>query len=158
MKKNTLCLVLCFIASAWQPLFAAKDQNYVAIDLVNQKAILYSVNAYRQKHHLAPLQFNSLMSEEAARHSRDMASHRVPFGHTHFDKRIHRLFGKIKDSRGGAENVAYNYKNGEEVVRNWLTSPGHRRNIEGHYNLTGIGLARDNKGKLYFTQLFIRTH
>ena len=115
------------------------------------------MNEYRGKHHLKPLQMNNLMSEEAAKHSRDMARHAIPFGHKNFDKRIHRLFAKIKDCQGGSENVAYNYKDGRDVVRNWLTSRGHRKNIEGNFNLTGIGLARDKKGKLYFTQIFLRS-
>ncbi|MBA2651953.1 MAG: CAP domain-containing protein [Tatlockia sp.] len=127
------------------------------IDQANQKAILFHVNEYRSKLHLKPLQMNNLMSEEAAKHSRDMASHALPFGHKNFDKRISRLYAKIKGCQGGSENVAYNYKDGRDVVRNWLTSSGHRRNIEGNFNLTGIGLARDEKGKLYFTQMFIRT-
>lgn len=128
----------------------------IDIDKANQKAILYYVNEYRAKHHLKALKLDARMSEEAAKHSRDMARHAVPFGHKNFNKRIHRLFAIIKDPKGGAENVAYNYKDGKDVVRNWLTSRGHRINIEGNYNLTGIGLARDKKGKLYFTQLFIR--
>ncbi|ARG98901.1 SCP-like extracellular [Legionella micdadei] len=115
------------------------------------------MNEYRAKHGLKPLKLDSLMSKEAAKHSRDMARHAIPFGHKNFDKRIHRIFAKIKQCQGGAENVAYNYKDGKDVVRNWLTSPGHRRNIVGNYNLTGIGLARDKKGKLYFTQIFLRT-
>ncbi|MBA3536339.1 MAG: CAP domain-containing protein [Tatlockia sp.] len=127
------------------------------IDIANQRAILFHVNEYRAKHHLKPLQMNNQMSEEAAKHSRDMARHAIPFGHKYFDKRIHRLFVEIKNCQAGSENVAYNYKDGKDVVRNWLTSPGHRRNIEGNFNLTGIGLARDTKGKLYFTQIFLRT-
>jgi uncharacterized protein YkwD len=67
------------------------------------------------------------------------------------------LYSQIKQCEGGAENVAYNYKNAQDVVRNWIASSGHRRNIEGNYNLTGIGLARDRRGKLYFTQIFLRT-
>ncbi|MBA2709808.1 MAG: CAP domain-containing protein [Tatlockia sp.] len=126
------------------------------VDKANQKAILFYVNEYRAKHHLNPLQLNDRMSEAAAKHSRDMAKHAVPFGHKNFDKRIHRLFSEIGECKGGAENVAYNYKDGKDVVRNWLTSRGHRINIEGNYNLTGIGLARDQRGKLYFTQIFIR--
>ncbi|MBA2655601.1 MAG: CAP domain-containing protein [Tatlockia sp.] len=127
------------------------------IDKANQMAILYHVNEYRSQHHLKPLQLDNKMSEEAAKHSRDMASHTIPFGHLYFDKRINRLYALIKGCQGGSENVAFNYKDGRDVVRNWLTSPGHRRNIEGNFNLTGIGLARDKNGKLYFTQMFIRS-
>ncbi|WP_156812353.1 CAP domain-containing protein [Legionella tunisiensis] len=100
---------------------------------------------------------NKLISQEAERHSRDMANHRIPFGHQYFSTRIKRIFDEIQQCRGGAENVAYNYRDAKIVVEQWLTSPGHRRNIEGRYNLTGIGLARDSRGKLYFTQIFVRT-
>ena len=55
----------------------------------------------------------------------------------------------------GAENVAYGAETAEEVVRMWLKSPGHKKNIEGKYNYTGIGIARGRNGQLYYTQLFI---
>lgn len=100
---------------------------------------------------------NNLISKEAEIHSREMAMHKIGFGHKDFNKRIKRIYTEIQDCRGGAENVAYNYKDAQDVVKNWLTSPGHRRNILGNYNLTGIGLARDSRGKIYFTQIFLRT-
>ncbi len=43
------------------------------------------------------------------------------------------------------------------MVEQWLTSPGHKRNIVGNYNITGIGIARDKQGKLYYTQIFLRS-
>lgn len=154
MRKISTYLFVSLLALAvMQPTFAkATGTNESA----NQKAILFHVNEYRAKHHLNPLRMNTQMSIEAEKHSQDMARHAVPFGHQGFNQRIKRLFGKIKDCKGGAENVAYNYKDGKTVVSNWLTSRGHRKNIEGNYNLTGIGLARDKNGKLYFTQIFIR--
>lgn len=120
-------------------------------------AILKHVNAWRIKHHLKPLTMNAQMSKEAKKHSQNMASHRLSFGHQGFQKRMERCF-KIfhKNVGAGSENVAYNYKNAEIVVREWLKSPGHLANIRGNYNLTGIGIARDKKGKIYFTQLFMR--
>ncbi|KTD26016.1 MULTISPECIES: CAP domain-containing protein [Legionella] len=157
MEKIRIAIVGLLLMSLCQLTTATQTSKPESIDNANQKAILFYVNAYRAKHGLKPLKLNRLMSEEAAKHSRDMAKHAIPFGHKYFDKRIHRLFAKIKQCQGGSENVAYNYRDGEEVVRNWLTSPGHRRNIMGNYNLTGIGLARDKKGKLYFTQIFLRT-
>lgn len=150
-------LLVTLVIAMSQQAFAAQTNKTASIDEVNQKAILVYVNEYRAKRGLKPLKMNNLMSAEAAKHSRDMARHAIPFGHKYFDKRIHRLFAQIKECRGGSENVAYNYKDAKDVVRNWLTSPGHRRNIEGNFNLTGIGLARDKKGKLYFTQIFLRT-
>ena len=37
----------------------------------------------------------------------------------------------------------------------WLQSPGHRRNIEGDFDLTGIGIVRVAAGTYFFTQLFV---
>ena len=126
-------------------------------DTAIQNAILTHINAYRQKQGLSQLKMDNRIVKEARNHSIDMANHTMPFGHKYFKSRIDRLHVQIKNSNAGAENVAYNYKNAEDVVKNWLRSPGHRRNIEGHYNLTGIGVVRDSKGKLYFTQIFLRT-
>jgi uncharacterized protein YkwD len=55
-----------------------------------------------------------------------------------------------------AENVASGQMSAREVVDGWLNSPGHRRNIEGNFKLTGIGLARGSRGMIYFTQIFTR--
>lgn len=126
-------------------------------DTLMPQEILVYVNQYRASRGLPPLKMNKSMSHAAFLHSHDMATHRIGFGHVGFNKRIKKLFTTIKDCHGGAENVAYNYKDAKNVVKNWLTSPGHRRNIIGHYNLTGIGIARDSKGKIYFTQIFLNT-
>lgn len=122
-----------------------------------QQAILHDINQYRTTHHLSKLTLVPAISQEATQHSMNMARHRTAFGHTHFNLRMNRLYKTIKGANGGAENVAYNYKNAKTVVKQWLLSPGHRHNIEGNYQLTGIGVARDEKGRIYYTQIFIRT-
>jgi len=40
-------------------------------------------------------------------------------------------------------------------VRGWLESRAHRENIDGSYNLTGIGVARNAAGEVFFTQIFV---
>jgi uncharacterized protein YkwD len=122
-----------------------------------EKEILYHINHYRMTHQLSALTMNDRISQEAARHSQEMAHHRVPFGHQKFNDRMSRLYKTIHHARGGAENVAYNYKNAKVVVQQWLNSPGHRHNIRGNYNLTGIGIAHDDQGRIYYTQIFIRS-
>lgn len=134
----------------------AKDnRSNPSSDASIQKNILMYVNKYRMEHGLKALQLNASISNEATRHSQDMATHKIPFGHQYFPDRIKRLYRQIKQSRAGAENVAFNYKDTKELVRQWISSPGHRKNIVGHYNLTGIGIARDKNGKMYYTQIFI---
>jgi uncharacterized protein YkwD len=42
------------------------------------------------------------------------------------------------------------------VIDGWIHSPGHRQNILGHYNLTGIAIAYDSQHKPYYTQVFAK--
>ena len=154
--KNLINAILFgALITAALPTIAMNKQNNPTSDEIIQKNILLYINQYRQAHGLKALTLNSNMSHEATRHSQDMANHRIPFGHKYFTDRIKRLYKQIEGCRSGAENVAYNYKDTKELVRQWIGSPGHRRNIEGHYNLTGIGIARDKNGKIYYTQMFI---
>lgn len=126
-------------------------------DAVTPQNILYYVNAYRAKHYLSPLKLNGIASQEAARHSQNMANKSVPFGHTQFNQRIKNLYKKFGPCRGGAENVALYKLNAKQLVDAWIASPGHRRNIEGNYNVTGIGIAHGKPGWAYYTQIFVRT-
>ncbi|STX51983.1 putative transporter [Legionella busanensis] len=147
-----LILVSCFQAQAHTQT-APKETAVTQM----QQDILFYINQYRIKHGLSPLKLNEVISAEATQHSKAMAAHQVPFGHQGFSTRIEHLYSAIKNAHGGAENVAYNYKTAKIVASEWIKSPGHRRNIIGNYNLTGIGIAYDNKGKIYYTQLFLRT-
>jgi uncharacterized protein YkwD len=145
--------VAVFLLSIIPFAYAGTQPNDAAIE----RAILVHINEYRQNHGLSKLTMDAKISQEARVHSQDMAVHRMPFGHIQFKKRIDHLHAHIKNSNAGAENVAYNYKGAQDVVNNWVKSPGHKANIVGNYNLTGIGIARDAKGKIYFTQMFLKT-
>jgi uncharacterized protein YkwD len=127
------------------------------VDASITHSILIDINAYRKNYQLPPLQEDSRISSVAKSHALNMAKHRVSFGHTYFLKRVATIKSQIKSADTAAENVAYNYKDAHDVVNNWILSSGHRKNIVGNYNLTGIGIARDAKGSLYFTQIFIKT-
>ncbi|MBI2785526.1 MAG: CAP domain-containing protein [Legionella longbeachae] len=131
--------------------------KHIESDTAIQNAVLVYINEYRQQHGLSNLKMDNHIVDQARQHSLDMANHRMPFGHKYFEKRIAKLHSQIKNSGAGAENVAYNYKDAHEVVRQWIRSPGHKRNIDGHYDLTGIGVARDKQGRLYYTQIFLQT-
>lgn len=149
--------ILSFIFLSFLPSVYALGLKPVASDAAMQNEVLVHINQYRQQHGLAKLAMDQNLVREAKQHSTDMASHRMPFGHQGFATRINHAHTQIKNSGAGAENVAYNYKDARTVVQQWVLSPGHKRNIVGNYNLTGIGIARDKQGKLYYTQLFLRT-
>ncbi len=135
---------------------AIAAQKSASSDPAIEQAILAHINQYRQQHGLSTLVMDARISKEARIHSQEMAKHSIPFGHIRFQTRIKHLHEQIKDSNAGAENVAYNYRDGADVVKNWLKSPGHKANIDGNYTHTGIGIARDSKGKIYFTQMFLK--
>ncbi len=118
--------------------------------------ILVYVNQYRHSKGLPALQPQSFISSVALQHSRDMLTGKTPFGHEGFNQRIDEIRQRLGPLHVAAENVASGPMSAREVVDGWLHSPGHRRNIEGDFRLTGIGLAEDSRGMIYFTQIFIR--
>lgn len=132
------------------------DDSSELADLVQQ--VHQQINQYRSSLDLAPLSLNDQISQQAESHSQDMAQQKVEFSHQGFASRIKALANDL-DYRSAAENVAYNQGYGdpaEQVVTGWLKSEGHRQNIVGNYNLTGIGVAKNQQGEYYFTQIFIR--
>ena len=54
-----------------------------------------------------------------------------------------------------AENVAYGARTGKEAFQIWKNSSGHKKNMLGNYKYTGIGTAKDRRGTLYYTQIFV---
>jgi uncharacterized protein YkwD len=118
--------------------------------------ILRLVNQHRRAIGRPPLQANSFISSVALGHSRDMLAGRTPFGHDGFRDRVNRIRKKLGPLHVAAENVASGPMSAREVVDGWLHSPGHRRNIEGDFKLTGIGLAFGHNGNIFFTQIFTK--
>ncbi|MFB6197330.1 MAG: CAP domain-containing protein, partial [Halobacteriaceae archaeon] len=145
------------------------------------------VNQERRERGLEPLDFDQQLQKIARYHSRDMATHRyfahtAPDGETMGDR--YEKFGyscriSIGDNRymTGAENIAYTYAyatidtkwgevsyNGNEtqiargLVKQWMHSPGHRKNIlKPYWENEGIGvyiIEVGSKTRVYATQNF----
>ncbi|BBD59132.1 allergen V5/Tpx-1 family protein [Nostoc sp. HK-01] len=122
-------------------------------------AVFNQINQYRASLGLPALSRNSTIDNQARIHSQNMAQGRVAFGHDGFGARIQAIAVTIPYS-AAAENVAYNqgYRDpATQAVQGWLRSSGHLANIKGNYNLTGVGMAVNSRGAVYFTQIFIRT-
>jgi uncharacterized YkwD family protein/spore coat assembly protein SafA len=81
-------------------------------------------------------------------------SHNSPTYGTPFD--MLRSFGITYTA--AAENIASSQKTAAEAMNTWMSSSGHRSNIlSSTYNQIGVGVARDDKGNLFWTQMFIRS-
>lgn len=150
------CLILITTLLSWSP----KQSSFHKIFKVNRSKsitennILFYVNDYRSKKGLPALQMNVDISSQAEKHSVDMATNKVSFGHDGFEDRVKIIAKKIGNIHSSAENVAYGNLSPKEVVDIWLRSPGHRKNIEGKYTLTGIGIAANKDNIIFFTQIF----
>lgn len=132
---------------------AANSSSFAALE----QSVHQQINRYRKSRNLPPLTLDPRISEQARAHSQAMARGRVPFSHQGFEQRVQAI-RRVIPYRAAAENVAFNkgYRNpGQQAVQGWIKSPGHRKNIVGHYNRTGVGIAKNAKGEYYFTQLFI---
>lgn len=158
-------LTSCDRLSVFNQVLPANEISSTATKATNirptslEQSVHQQINQYRAEHNLPPLTLDPRISEQARLHSRAMANAKVSFGHGGFKQRIDAI-NRVIPYRSAAENVAFNkgYSNpGQQAVEGWIKSPGHRINIEGQYNLTGIGIVKNAKGEYYFTQIFIRT-
>jgi len=120
---------------------------------VNKVKLLQLINDVRKKgctcgdsfYNAAPaLGWNDQLEKAAFNHSSDMSSknyfsHDSPSGTTPGDR--------IKTSgytwTAYAENIGFGYSTEETMVKGWLKSPGHCRNIMGK-NFREIGVAKVN--------------
>jgi len=118
--------------------------------------IINGVNAYRKSKGLAPMRLLSLAASEASAHSRDMANKRIPFGHAGFNQRAIAIANELHGTSSTGENIAFGKMTWKQVIEAWLKSPNHKANIEGPFNYTGVGVAKDSRGVVYYTQIFVK--
>ena len=118
------------------------------------KEIFDLINTHRESKGLDKLEFDEVIWKAANKHSQNMASGTTDFGHDGFTERV----AGIKEEIGGsasAENVAMGYTTADAVVKGWLNSDGHKKNIEGSYTHSSVSAVEDNGGTYYYTQIFI---
>jgi uncharacterized protein YkwD len=138
------CLTLFTSLSSFSP-----DNNAGIV-----QDVLSQTNQFRRSQGLPALIIRQELNAIAQEHSSDMARGRVGFGHDGFGKRNSMANEKIKQLHSFAENVAYGASSARQVVTMWKNSSGHRRNMLGLYKYIGIGIAKDSRGIIYYTQVF----
>ncbi len=117
------------------------------------------VNQHRASKGLGSLSSNDVIVEQARQHSSNMAKKTVAFGHEGFNDRVAVIQTKISLSSAG-ENVAMMSgmaDPAQAAFNGWLNSAGHKANMEGDFNLTGMGIAKNTDGAYYFTQIFVKS-
>lgn len=113
--------------------------------------ILASVNAERKRVGAPPLRSNPLLDKAAQRHAEDMLA-RGYFAHQSPSRTTVRERAREAgyDWRAIGENIAEGQLSVDEVMRTWMNSPGHRRNIlDPSFRELGVGLALGRSGSGY---------
>jgi uncharacterized protein YkwD len=150
-------VLLCIILLGYTTLHKATGQEETVIEVVQvEQEVHQLINDYRISQNLSPLIAHEIITRQARMHSQAMETKKIPVDHSGFDQRVEIISQSLPLS-AAAENIAYHKGDShcvQEVTQNWLKSTAHRENIEGDYNLTGIGVAMDSHGACYITQIF----
>jgi len=148
-----LCLAILIGSASCFPVYWGDTAAYYnASDPSAVGEILALVNRERQKNGLPPVADDPVLSTIAQNHAADMAGRRY-FSHTNPDGKD--LFERLGEAgvsyRRAAENIASGYRNPAALIRGWMGSPGHRKNILGDFTKVGVGLCRG-----YYVLILIR--
>lgn len=112
------------------------------------------VNVERAKEGLAPLTMDATLNQAAVIRAREIQtsfSHTRPNG-TNFGTAIKEVGGSY---RTAGENIAWGQRTPEEVVKAWMNSAGHRKNIMSTgYSKIGVAYVQNAAGTAYWAQMF----
>jgi len=131
----------------------AETQNTITLSAYEQKVVDLT-NQERAKNGLPALKVDLTLSKMAREKSRDMSANSY-FSHT--SPTYGSPFGMMKKYgityRYAGENIAMGQRTPEEVVKAWMNSEGHRKNIlSPNFNHIGVGYVSQGN---YWTQEFI---
>jgi uncharacterized protein YkwD len=120
-----------------------------------EQRVLELINVERAKAGLKPVSYNGTLDNAAEKHAEHMSI---------VGKMAHDGIGdgdpgeRIRAEgfrKGWGENVATGQTSPEQVVREWMASPGHRRNIlDPNYQQMGVAYVTASNGRSYWAQEF----
>ena len=122
-----------------------------------ERQVEIGVNAHRKSTGRPTLRSDATVAKIARGHSSDMAKGKVGFGHHGLKDRVEQL-QKHFELAGAAENISRQQRKegrAAAAVNSWLGSPVHLKNINGNYDLSGVGAAVSNDGTVFITQIFV---
>ncbi|MDR0531635.1 MAG: CAP domain-containing protein [Oscillospiraceae bacterium] len=146
-----LTALALLVGVASLPAAAAVPQNAAA-------EVVRLVNEERAKAGLSALANNYDALSRAAQIRAEELPYRIDQTHQRPDGR--ECFTVLEECgitsyRAAGENIAAGQKTPQEVVNDWMSSPGHRANILGNFNSIGVGVTESN-GRLYWSQEFLQ--
>ncbi len=124
------------------------------ISTIYEMEVFNIVNKERVSNGLEPLEYDYEVAKAAdvrAKELEQKLSHERPDGTLCFT--VLEEFGIEYWACG--ENIAAGQRSSEQVMKDWMNSPGHRGNIMGAYTHIGVGYYVDKSGRSNWVQLFI---
>jgi uncharacterized protein YkwD len=144
------------LREAGAPRVSASSPIEVALGAWEQR-IVDLTNAERARAGLPPLRVSARLVE-AARIQAGQMSRLDRMAHTLPDAELPSLRDRLRHvgyTSGGGENIAFNYRDPEDVLLGWMYSPSHRENIlRATYREIGVAVAYSAEGLPYFVQVF----
>lgn len=116
--------------------------------------ILDYINDCRNEDGLPDLINNKTAKIEAISHSYYQAN-MGQINHENYKFRFTAIVA-LENATYYGENVGYGYYNADRLVDAWCNSLNHKTNIVLDFTHTGIGTVANDKGVLYFTQIFYK--
>ena len=155
IKTLSIIFLLSFFISGAIAFNAPQDlkNNLIQEVVLNKKVILDLHNKERSRYNKSLFSIDENLSLAAQRHAEWMAKNKT-LSHTGPDK------SNVKDRVGQGyiiygENIAYGQKTEKEVVRAWMNSKGHRKNIINNYfKYVGFGFSKSKDGTIYWCVVF----
>jgi len=168
MKKYLLIHVLFFllIGKVISQNCASGKERVICVNSSFEKEVLKLTNKERKKKGLRPLKLNKMLTYSARYHAKDMAMDDY-FEHSSYNRN---KTGRLKEGcstfeRIGAfiifpymaENISAGQQTPQLVLKAWMKSKGHRKNIlSKDYSEIGIGYyySNDSEYRYYWVQNF----
>ena len=119
-----------------------------------EQEVIDAVNDYRVSQGLNVLVYSNVVYDFANSHNTYMIA-QGKISHDNFDVRASKLSEEAQ-ADFVSENLGKDFTNANDVLKAWIASPTHTKNIEGTFTHTAVSVKADAQGVLYYTQLFIK--
>ena len=155
-SKVAIFLLGCLVACPVQAAHPVTQPAIPADGFTNEEVELLALTNKERLHKgLQPLRMNKILTVAARSHAVDMAHHRH-LSHTINGRNfIFRIKASGYPVAKAGENVARSKRSPDHVMKMWMKSRAHRKNIlNPHFKEIGFGVQAVPGGDKYFAQVF----
>ncbi|NPD45510.1 MULTISPECIES: CAP domain-containing protein [unclassified Lentimicrobium] len=166
MKSIQIILTILFSSSIiFSQNCPTGEERIESVNSSFEKEVLRLTNKERKKRSLSPVKYDEKLALAARYHAKDMAMENY-FEHDSYDREKNRLrkscdiferIGAFANYNYLAENISAGQLTPEEVLKAWMKSPGHKKNIlNKDMTLLGVGFYEneDSEYGVYWVQNF----